>query len=164
MPNGASSAVSISPTASSERPLIEKTLKDTGLFREEEIAVALEVLDVYLLNVNQQDYQVFSARLDGLFAGYVVFGRNSMTDGVYELYWIAVSPELQKKGVGSALMTYAEDVSRREGGRMMAVETSGRDDYLPTIAFYRRIGYLEAAKVPDYYAIGDPKIIFTRLL
>ena len=164
MPGGASSAVSISPATAAERPLIEKTLRDTGLFREEEVAVALEVLDVYLLNADQKDYQVFSARFGGVFAGYVVFGRNSMTDGVYELYWIAVSPELHKKGIGSALMAHAEEISRREGGRMMAVETSGRDDYLPTVAFYRRIGYVETAKIPDYYAIGDPKVIFTRPL
>jgi ribosomal protein S18 acetylase RimI-like enzyme len=152
------------PASRSDRPAIHRLLGETGLFRPGEIDVALEVLDVYLDDPGQDDYLIRSAVLDRMVAGYVCFGINSMTEGTVELYWIAVAPSVQGRGIGSALLSCAEDESRRLGGRMICCETSSRRDYEPSRSFYRRHGYDEAARVPGYYAPGDDKIIFTKSL
>jgi ribosomal protein S18 acetylase RimI-like enzyme len=60
-------------------------------------------------------------------------------------------------------MDFAEGKIRGIGGRLFVVETSGRDSYLPTRAFYERLGYTIAAEVKDFYAPGDDKIIYTKL-
>jgi hypothetical protein len=45
---------------------------------------------------------------------------------------------------------------------MLIVETSSRSDYTATRAFYERRGYREAARVRDFYAPGDDRIIFVK--
>jgi ribosomal protein S18 acetylase RimI-like enzyme len=162
MAGNAGSDVTVTPTREQERPAIEGLLRRCGVFRDEEVAVALEVLDVYLYRLNQQDYQVFTAKRAGAVAGYVCFGRNTMTDGTFELYWIAVDPAHHRHGVGRSLMTLAEYEVARQGGRLICVETSSREDYHPTRKFYHGLGYRQAAVVPDYYAVGDSKIILTK--
>lgn len=158
------SGVTLRPARQGDRPAIRELLEQTGLFRPAEIVVALEVIDVYLDRPDQEDYLIQTALADGSVAGYVCFGLNSMTVGTVELYWIAVAPSLQGRGIGSALLTFSEEESRRLGGRMICSETSSRDDYGPTLGFYRHHGYVEAARVTDYYAPGDDKIIFTKRL
>ena len=156
--------VTVTPTREQERPAIERVLRGCGVFSEEEIVVALEVLDVYLYRLNQQDYQVFTAKRGGAVAGYVCFGRNTMTDGTFELYWIAVDPAQHRHGVGRSLMTLAEYEITRQNGRLISVETSSRADYHATRKFYHDLAYRQAAVVPDYYAEGDSKIILTKKL
>ena len=129
-----------------------------------EIAVALEVLDVYLEKPGQEDYIIRTAAAGGAVAGYVCYGINTLTEGTVELYWIAVAPSFQGRGIGSCLIASVEEESRRLGGRMICSETSSREDYQPTRAFYLRHGYTEAARVPDYYAPGDDKVIFAKKL
>jgi ribosomal protein S18 acetylase RimI-like enzyme len=46
----------------------------------------------------------------------------------------------------------------------MYAETSGRPQYEPTRAFYERMGYQVAARLKDFYAPGDDKVIFARRL
>ena len=154
----------IVPASEADRPAIRRILRRTGLFREEEVAVALEVLDVYLYQEGQRDYQVYVAAVEGRTCGYVCFGLNALTAGTFELYWIAVEPGRQGGGIGTALMDAAEETASLQGGRLIAVETSSRPDYAPTRAFYGRRGYREEARVPDYYAPGDDKVILTRKL
>jgi ribosomal protein S18 acetylase RimI-like enzyme len=158
------SGVALRPALRDDRTAIRELLAKTGLFHASEIAVALEVIDVYLDRPGQEDYLVQTAEAEGSVAGYVCFGLNTMTEGTVELYWIAVAPSFQGRGIGSALLTFAEEESRRLGGRMVCSETSSREDYGPTLAFYRHHGYVEAARVTDYYAPGDDKIIFTKQL
>lgn len=156
--------VTVAPTRRRERPAIEGILRGCGVFRDEEVAVALEVLDVYLDRPGQRDYQIHTAALSGQVAGYVCFGLNTMTDGTFELYWIAVDPPRHRHGVGRALMEFAEREISRQGGRLISVETSSRADYLATRSFYLGLGYRVAATVADYYAVGDAKVILTKLI
>ena len=152
----------ISPAAEVERPSIEAILHAAGLFSESEIKVAMEVVDVYLFQDDQVDYQVFTSTGKGRVAGYVCFGLNAMTVGVFELYWIAVDPSCQGIGVGSGLMDFVESESARQGGRKIAVETSSRRDYHHTLDFYHRRGYRDEARLCDFYTVGDDKIILIK--
>jgi ribosomal protein S18 acetylase RimI-like enzyme len=150
------------PTLEEDRIPIADLLRRTGLFGENEVTVALEVLDVYLFQEGQEDYRVFSAFRDQGVAGYVCFGPNSMTQGTFELYWIAVDPSCLRQGLGSDLLELAERESCLQGCRKMAVETSSRRDYAPALSFYRRHGYRIEARVPDFYAPGDDKLILVK--
>ncbi len=50
------------------------------------------------------------------------------------------------------------------GGRMLLVETSGLPDFERTRAFYRKCGYEEEARIRDFYAAGDDKVVFRKVL
>ncbi len=60
------------------------------------------------------------------------------------------------------LLKRVEDDVKRAGGRMLLIQTSGRPDYVTARAFYAKNGYLEVARIEDYYAPGDDTVIFQK--
>jgi len=130
------------------------------VFREDEIAVALELVDADA----SQGYRFVVAEVEGEVAGYACFGATPMTKGTFDLYWIAVDPSLQGRGIGRALLRAAEDAVRAEGGRMLLIETAGKPAYDATRAVYGACGYREVARVPDFYEDGDDKVVYARRL
>jgi hypothetical protein len=44
----------------------------------------------------------------------------------------------------------------------VVIETSSQPLYAPTRAFYVRRGYKEVARVQDFYADGDDRVIFAK--
>jgi len=95
-------------------------------------------------------------------SGYACYGPTPGTDGTFDLYWIAVHPSAQGTGGGRQLLREVEDRVTAAGGRMLIVETSSRADYEATRRFYDRGGYREGARVRDYYAPQDDRVIYTR--
>jgi ribosomal protein S18 acetylase RimI-like enzyme len=51
---------------------------------------------------------------------------------------------------------------RSRGGRMLLIETSSRDEYDATIAFYKRTNYELAARIKNFYRVGDDKLVFSK--
>ncbi len=74
----------------------------TGFFTEDEVAIALELIDAVLNDPEQTDY-IIKVYDDGAVGGYYCVGPTPATEGTFDLYWIAVNPELHGKGIGSAL-------------------------------------------------------------
>lgn len=147
-----------------DRAAVIALLRATAFFRPDELEIAIEVLDEALDKGPDGHYQSYIAALDGSPAGWVCFGPTPCTVGTYDIYWLAVAPASQGKGIGTALMRHAETLIACRGGRLAVVETSGRPQYDPTRRFYERIGYRAAAELPEYYAPGDAKIIYLKHL
>ena len=102
---------------------------------------------------------------DGNGLASVLFYRpEDAADRAYDLTMIAVRPDLQGGGRGAALMRYAEHDLRQRGQRLLIVRTSGTSQYDSTRAFYRRLEYVEHARVPDYWTDGDDLVLFTKRL
>ena len=100
----------------------------------------------------------------GTLEGYACWGPTPCTDGGYDLYWIAVHPRAQGGGYGGTLMRAVEALLRERGARLLVAETSSRASYAETRDFYRRGGYVERARVRGFYAVGDDRVIFSKLL
>jgi ribosomal protein S18 acetylase RimI-like enzyme len=94
--------------------------------------------------------------------GFVCFGPAPLTDGTFDLYWIAVDPVFQGRGYGARLLRFAEDDVRRRGGRLLLIETSSQEAYGATTRFYERSGYGLVARIPEFYRAGDDKLIFAK--
>jgi len=133
----------------------------TGVFRAEERAVALELLELRLAQGAASGYSFFFADIDGELAGYCAWGRVPMTQSSYDLYWIAVAPSRQGLGVGRALLARTERAIARNGGRLY-IETSSRAAYERTRRFYRSAGYRQVARLKDFYASGDDKVVYCK--
>ncbi|MDZ7265974.1 MAG: GNAT family N-acetyltransferase [candidate division KSB1 bacterium] len=148
-----------------DRPSISRILHDTGNFTAAEIAVALELIDIYLNQPQQRDYLLYCATdTTAEVIGYVCFGPTPMTEGTWDLYWIAVAPQHQGRGVGRELMEFVENYVSGCNGRQLFIETSSQPKYEPTRRFYLRRNYQEIARIPDFYSVGDDRVIYRKLL
>jgi ribosomal protein S18 acetylase RimI-like enzyme len=147
---------------SSDRPALAALLRATGAFTDAEVAVALELIDEGETAAADSYRFVVACDETGGVVGYACYGLAPMTDGVYDLYWIAVDPRVQRAGVGRALLGAVESRVRELGGRVVLIETAGKPEYAPTRAFYERAGWVEEARVRDYYRAGDDKIVYAR--
>ena len=96
--------------------------------------------------------------------GWVYFGPDSHSDGVWNLWWIGVAPTAQGRGIGDALLRAVEGAVQAASGRVLVIETSALPQLAQTRAFYTRRAYVECGRIPDFYASGDDKVIFTKRL
>jgi ribosomal protein S18 acetylase RimI-like enzyme len=147
-----------------DREPILALLAATNFFRPNEIEIAKEVLDNALARGETGHYQSFAADEKGQAVGWVCFGPTPCAQGTFDIYWLAVAPKSQRLKIGSALINHAESLIRERGGRVIVVETSGRPEYDATRRFYKKIGYHQAARVRNFYAEGDDKLIYTKIL
>lgn len=90
--------------------------------------------------------------------------QERMTEGTWNQLLIAVHPDCQGQGIGTQLMRATEEVLREHRQSLLLVETSGTDAFERTRAFYRGLGYEEEARLRDFYAPGDDKIVFRKAL
>ena len=104
------------------------------------------------------------AEEEGRLSGYVCYGPIACTVSSFDLYWIAVDPGLQGRGLGKALLSEAERCIQEMGGNRVYVETSSRDQYKDTRVFYERCGYKKASILEDFYAPGDSKVTYMKVL
>lgn len=151
---------SLRPVGRAHRARLEQLTRATGLFREEEVATAVELLDASL--DGDEDYSFLGAFDGDELVGYACWGATPGTVATSDLYWIAVARERQGGGIGSQLLAEVERRLTADGRRLVVVETSSRADYQPTRGFYETRGYTRTATIPAYYAPGDDLVIYTK--
>jgi len=144
-------------------PALRELLLQVTAFDAAEVACAIEVATAATQPGNL-DYMARGAFAGGALAGFIIYGPTPMTRGTYDLYWIATAPHLRGGGFGSRLLSEMERDLRAQGARLVRVETSGTDGYEATRGFYDARGYLETARISDFYRPGDDLIILTKRL
>ncbi|MDD4818460.1 MAG: GNAT family N-acetyltransferase [Victivallaceae bacterium] len=155
----------IRPMVRNDRDVLLRMVRGTGMFTPEEVDIAAELMDVYLDRPDQKDYRLFVADDGtGTAVGYVCFGPTPATKSTFDLYWIVVEPVRQHCGIGGRLLAFAEQTCHRSGGRLIIIETSSLEKYEPTRKFYLRNGYSIEARIKNFYAPDDDRLIFTRRL
>lgn len=145
-----------------DRPALAALLTTVAEFTAEEVAVALELIDAAIDETDDYRVLVAESARPGALDGYVCFGPTPMTTGTWDLYWIATSSAARRTGVGRALIDALDLALRREGARLVRVETSSRDGYQATRSFYDRTGFGVAATIREFYAPGDDLVIYAR--
>lgn len=158
--------INIRPMRQRDLQALLDILDRTGMFTPEEIDVAVELLDIWLNRPEQKDYIIYAAEQEDEHSvlGYVCYGPTPATKQTFDLYWIAVEPRRQRSGIGKQLLDFAERECHSRGGRLMVIETSSTAKYSPTRKFYQRNGYVSEARIKDFYAPGDDRLIFTKRL
>jgi GNAT superfamily N-acetyltransferase len=148
-----------------ELTAIDNILRSTGFFYDFEIEIAAGLARATIEDGNPSDgYRWMKVTTDDGLVAFANYTRNSFSVHSWDLYWIAVHKNSQHKKIGSRLLKAVEDDVRSAGGKILWVDTSGRPLYAPTEAFYIRNGYKLMASLTDFYAPGDPKQVYSKIL
>lgn len=148
-----------------DRPALVAIINGTANLSAEERDCAVELLDVYLNNPLQKDYFfIAAADISDRPLGYVCYGKTPLTDAVYDLYWILVHPDKGRSGIGRSLLRHTEEILEREGARALVAETSGLKTYDAARGFYLKNGFIEEARIREFYKPGDDLVVYVKRL
>ncbi len=148
----------------SDRETVRKIVEATGFFSGDETAMAVELVQERLTMGDASGYHFLFAEFQEAVIGYAVYGPCPATLHSYDIYWMAVYPDFQGRGLGRKLLATCELLIQEKGGRQIYMDTSARAQYEPTRRLYVVLGYLQAAYLPDYYAPGDAKITYVKVI
>ena len=143
---------------------VRKLVDITGFFNPEEVEVAVELVRERLQKDEASGYHFIMAEHYGRLIGYTCYGPIPCTQSSFDVYWIAVHPDYQGRGVGRQLLKETERRIKNAEGVRVYVDTSQRLQYASTRAFYERCGYQLESLLPDFYAQGDGKVIYCKQL
>jgi ribosomal protein S18 acetylase RimI-like enzyme len=143
---------------------VRSLVGSTGFFNAAEAEVAADLVTERLTKGIRSGYHFVLAERGSTLVGYACYGPIMGTQGSFDLYWIAVTPEEQRRGLGAQVYARAEAAMRKAGAQHIYADTSSSDRYAPTRGFYQRMGFAEEARLDDFYAPGDSKIVYAKAL
>ena len=141
---------------------VNEIVVSTGFFYDFEIPVAVELVEERLKEGEASGYHFIFAEVDGKTIAYSCFGPIIMTQGGFDLFWIATHNDYRAKGIGKILLEETHKTVKAMGARYIIAETSSLERYASTRHFYSRNNYTKEAEIADYYKVGDGKVIYVK--
>ncbi|MEO1134184.1 MAG: GNAT family N-acetyltransferase [Cyanobacteria bacterium J06639_1] len=145
-----------------DTPAFLSIAKEANGFEPEELDVFRNTLSDYFAGKSSAFWVTDDD--EGMVVGVAYCEPERMARGTWNLLFIAIHPDLQGCGRGTALIRAVEEIATERGARLLLVETSGTPDFDRTRTFYRKCQYEEEARIREFYAAGDDKIVFRKLL
>ncbi|MDD5643879.1 MAG: N-acetyltransferase [bacterium] len=143
-------------------PQLKALINNISNFKRSEKDCAMELIRFALKHKKQSDYIIYTAKVNCIAAGFIIYGMIDLTMGCYDLYWIAVHNDYRDNGIGKSLIQSMERNIKKDKGRAVFIETSSKPDYSSTRIFYEKCGYKKAAVIKDFYDKNDHKIIYRK--
>lgn len=148
----------IRPVTASDLPSLRQVIGAAGLF-------PADLLDGTVAVYLQDDGDDLWLACDAGGPGGVLYcAPERLTEGTWNMLLVAVHPDRQREGLGTALVQHLEALLAARGERILLVETSGLPEFEATRAFYCRRGYAEEARIREFYRDGEYKIVFRKAL
>lgn len=150
---------------SSDIANLKEIMESTGFFYDFEVEVALELAQENLkLGEEKSGYVFIVVEEYDKPVAFSCYGKNTCTFHSYDLYWMVVHQNQKGKGIGRTMLKMVEEDVARLGGKKLWIETSSRQLYEPTRAFYAKTACEKVAELPDYYGENDSKIVYLKRL
>ena len=89
---------------------------------------------------DREKFTVLVAEVDDVVAGFLAY-ELKLEEKQGEVYLLAVHPDYQNRGVGTALNNVALDRMKESGMRLASVETGGDPGHAPARRSYEKAGY-----------------------
>ncbi len=150
----------IRDTQSGDVPGLTRVLEETGLFPVEMLPGLLEAF----LSESPSSDVWLTCEQDGEPVGFCYTVPEELAEGTWNMLAIGVRPGLQGKGAGAALVAELEARLRTLGQRVLIADTSGTAEFDRTREFYRKNGYVDEARIRDFWGPGDDKVTFWKSL
>ena len=141
---------------------IFEIVRSTGFFTDDELDIAAELIEERLNKGTASGYYFLFLEIDKQLTGYSCYGPIPGTRSSFDLYWIAVKNESRGMGLGKLILEMSEQKISSMNGLNIYIETASKDLYVPTRKFYEACGYRAEARLKDFYAPGDDKIIYVK--
>ncbi len=143
---------------------IRNILLSTRSFSSREIEIAMDLVRENLEKGSLRSGYFFLLARDesGQMAGFTCFGPIPCTLHSYDLYWIAVRKDFQGMGLGRLLYLETEKKVKKQDGKKIFAETSGRKAYHSARQFYQSLEFKKICRISDFYAPGDDKFIYQK--
>ena len=154
----------IRPTIPADTPALLALTEGTGLFLPIDLEALDSVLTAYHDENADEGHRCVTLEDEGRVLGFAYYAPEAMTDRSWSLWWIAVLPGQQGRGLGRELLRYVEEAARAAEARVLFIDTSSLPHYEPTRRFYLKHGYAVTGVLSDFYADGDDKVIFRKRL
>lgn len=113
-------------------------------------------------------HEVWVSERAGTVVGFLVAERKASP--VIEILWLAVAPEMQGQGYGTALVTMLADQAKRNGIVALEVKTLAATvespQYARTRAFYEQRGFVLLENIDPYpsWSPGNPCALYIKVL
>ena len=150
--------MTIRPTQADDIPALKIVVDETGLFPSD----MLQDMLAEFLSKTQSNEIWLTSEVKGQAVGFCYAVPEKLTDGTWNMLAIAVLPTQQGGGLGSAIAKELEHSLRTLGQRILIADTSGTEQFAQTREFYRKCGYVEEARIRDFWADGDDKVTFRK--
>lgn len=157
----------ITPVQANERQELLDLAVRTGLFSANEAEGLLGgVLESLAAQQAPEGHVAVACRASSgeKILGWSYFAPDPYVERVFNIWWIGADPLQHGRGVGSALLSHVETEAGKAGARVAIIETSDQPRLARARAFYAKRGYAERGRIPDFYGVGDAKVIFSRTL
>lgn len=152
--------MNIRPTKQEDITALKLVLDGTGLFPSEMLP---DMVGGFLADPESDDVWL-TCDNEGTAIGFCYAAPEQLAEGTWNMLAIAVLPSEQGGGCGGAIVRELEAVLRKRGERVLIADTSGTDDFAQTRDFYRKNGYTEEARIRDFWAAGEDKVVFWKSL
>ena len=140
-------------------PGLKTVLEATELFPPQMLE---GMLAAYL--AGDPDHQWMVAHRNATPLGFCFAEAEALTEGTWNMRALGVHPDHQRAGAGRALVAALEGALHAKGQRLLIVDTASGPDLAPARAFYAAIGYAAEARIRDFWAAGEDKVTFRKVL
>ncbi len=141
---------------------VTEIVESTGFFYDHEIPVAAELVEEAVVKGKDSGYEFVFIDINGKPAGYACYGLIPCTKTSYDLYWIVVHKHHRGKGLGKIILREVEKDVKAWSGTAIYIETSDKEQYVPTHKFYESAGCRLEATFADFYDVGDHKRVYVK--
>lgn len=114
------------------------------------------------LNGESDESRAIVAERGGAVAGVTVFGAVAGTIGTARIHFVGVTTSARSHAIGVGLCEAAVSDLASKGARLVIAEVADDPALAPGRALLARCGFVETARVPDYYRDGVDLIILER--
>jgi len=110
--------------------------------------------------LNDPEFQVYIARVGGERGGFLILDPRGVAGAPY-IKSVAITPEFRGHGLGTRLVSFAEDLFRPRARHLFLCVSSFNDR---AKQLYERLGYSGVGSVPDLAIEGASELIMCKRL
>lgn len=151
----------IRPTTPNDLTAVLALASAAMSFAPEELEELKTILADYFSGKTAHHFWLTDDGDDGLVAA-AYCAPERMTNGTWNLLFIAVHPDYQGQGRGTALIADIEQRLATHNAHLLLVETLASFEH--TRDFYRKCDFKEEARIRDFYELGADKIVYRKIL
>lgn len=153
----------VRPAVARDSDAIVDAVLTSGLFGLDDIGVVVDLLGEHFPPPASDHVCLVSGDAE-VVDGVAYAQPTPAADRVWYLTMIAIRPDAQRAGAGTALLRAVETELTARGQRLLLIETSALPEYESARRFYARAGYDEEARVRDFHEDGDDMVLFRKRL